>query len=117
VWWRCLLLRPGTPTPDLATAARVILAGREPWTITLHASHSPLADPATRDTVIAAAQALAERAAIPVYETTTTPESFTATLAADEATAVGFAAELRRTTNAWFAAKHNGTPLWVSPDA
>jgi hypothetical protein len=84
------------------------------WTITLHAEGSPLADARTRETVLSAAHGLAERFGIEVAGTEATPGSFSVTLGADEATAVGFAAELRRTTNAWHQGKHGG-PLWVTP--
>jgi hypothetical protein len=84
------------------------------WTITLHAQGSPLQDERTKQTVIAAAQGLAERFGIQVVDIGTSPDTLTATLAADEATSVGFAAELRRNTNTWFESKHR-KPLWISP--
>jgi hypothetical protein len=85
------------------------------WTITLHAQGSPLDDPRTKDTVIAAAEALAERFGLVLTDLSTQSNALTATLAADEATAVGFAAELRRSTNAWYSPKNGGRPLWISP--
>lgn len=85
------------------------------WTITLHAQGSPLADERVRETVIASAHALAERFGIQVVEIAATPASLSATLAADEVTAVGFAAELRRSTNAWYRKKHDA-PLWLEPN-
>jgi hypothetical protein len=84
------------------------------WTITLHAEGAPLGDERTRETVLAAAHALAERFGIEVVGTRVSPASLSITLGADEATAVGFAAELRRTTNAWHQSKPGG-PLWVTP--
>ena len=86
------------------------------WTITLHAQGSPLADERTRDTIIAAAHSLAERFNLELVETTATADSFSATLDSDEVTSVGFAAELRRNTNTWYANKHGGAALWRTPD-
>jgi hypothetical protein len=86
------------------------------WTITLHAQGSPLADERTRETVLSAAHGLAERFGIEVVSAEVAPGSLSMTLGADEATAVGFAAELRRTTNAWHQGKH-GEPMWVTPRA
>jgi hypothetical protein len=84
------------------------------WTITLHAEGSQLSDERTRETVLAAARALAERFGIEIVGTDAAAGSLSVTLAADEAPAVGFAAELRRTTNAWHQSKH-GEPLWITP--
>jgi hypothetical protein len=84
------------------------------WTITLHAQGTPLADDRTRETVLAAAHALAERFGLRITDIATTPASLTATLDTDEPTAVGFAAELRRATNNWHQAKHQ-RPLWTTP--
>lgn len=84
------------------------------WTITLHAEGSPLEEERTRETVLSAAHGLAERFGIEIVGTDMAPASLSVTLGADEATAIGFAAELRRTTNAWHQSKHGG-PLWVTP--
>jgi hypothetical protein len=84
------------------------------WTITLHAEGSPLGDDRTRETVLAAAHGLAERFGIEIVGTEVGPESLSVTLAAEEVTAVGFAAELRRSTNAWHESKHH-RPLWITP--
>ena len=84
------------------------------WTITLHAQGTPLSDERTRETVLAAAHALAERFGIPIANISTAPDSLTITLETGEAAAVGFAAELRRTTNAWHESKHR-QPLWITP--
>ena len=85
------------------------------WTITLHAEGSPLADERTKGTVSAAAHALAERFGIEVVGLATANDSIEVTLGADEVTAVGFAAELRRSTNTWYASRHNGQALWITP--
>ena len=85
------------------------------WTITLHAQGTPLADERTKETVVAAAHALAERFGIRVTDIGTKPDTLTVTLAADEATSVGFAAELRRNTNAWYQTRHPRDPLWRTP--
>lgn len=84
------------------------------WTVTLHAEGSPLADERTREMILSAAHGLAERFGIELIGADAKPGSLSVTLGADEATAVGFAAELRRTTNVWHQSKH-GNPIWVSP--
>ena len=84
------------------------------WTITLHAQGTPLSDERTRETVRAAAHALAERFGLRIADLTATPNSLTATLETGEATAVGFAAELRRSTNVWHETRPR-RPLWVTP--
>jgi hypothetical protein len=85
------------------------------WTITLHAEGSPLADERVQGSIVAAAHALAERFGIEVVSLATTTDSIEVTLGADEVTAVGFAAELRRSTNAWYLPRHGGQSLWISP--
>ena len=85
-------------------------------TITLHTSDGQaLSQERVRETVMATAAALAERFAIEVTELDANDESLTMTLIADEVTSVGFAAELRRNTNAWYESKYKNGPLWTSP--
>ena len=71
--------------------------------ITLRAQFGdPLADEGVRNTVIASANAIGERIGVPILEISATGDSVTAALSADRLVAIGFAAELRRVTNAWF---------------
>jgi hypothetical protein len=64
--------------------------------------------------VEAAARALAEREGVPLEALEMTPESITLTLGLGRLAAVGFLAELRRNTNAWYEGKYAQGPLWVS---
>ncbi|MDX2117171.1 MAG: hypothetical protein SFY96_03200 [Planctomycetota bacterium] len=72
----------------------------------------PLADPRIRSTVVAAAEALAERTGVKVLQLDVDNASLTAVLDVDRLGAIGFAAELRRVTSAWYAARHPGEELW-----
>lgn len=78
-------------------------------------SGTPLADARTRDTVLAVARAIAERTGVTVRELSAQPDSLTVTLETGKLAALGFLAELRRNTNTWFAAKHQGQSLWGEP--
>ncbi len=75
----------------------------------------PLADPVVRDMVVAAAHAIAERTGFALTEIDTEPDSITVTLAADKLAALGFLAELRRLTSAWYEKKFAEGPLWGEP--
>lgn len=75
----------------------------------------PLADPVVRDMVVATANAIAERTGINLAEITTEPDSITVTLTADKLAALGFLAELRRLTSAWYEKKFREGPLWGEP--
>lgn len=108
---------------DLAAAVDVILERPIPRpspasTVTLTAAGdaAPLADPDTRRTVEAAARAIAERTGVPLVALQLDDRAVTATLAAHRLAAVGFMAELRRTTNDWYAHRHAGRPLWPQTD-
>ncbi|TVQ61980.1 MAG: hypothetical protein EA378_05815 [Phycisphaerales bacterium] len=68
-------------------------------------------EPRVRATVIAAARALAERTGLEILDVRAEDAGIELTLHAEEATAVGFAAELRRITNAWHHAR-SGESLW-----
>ena len=72
----------------------------------------PLADHPVRGAVVAAAQALAEREGIVIARLTTDDDGINIDLVTQEATAVGFAAELRRITNHWYEEKFGKGPLW-----
>jgi hypothetical protein len=84
--------------------------------ITLRAlAGQPLRDRKVRDIVIATASAIAERNGVTLTELAATDDSITAELAANRLVALGFAAELRRVTGAWFAHKNAGQSLWGEP--
>ena len=85
-------------------------------TVTLRARFgAPLADEDIRRNVVAVAHALAERTGVPLLHLDVTPEALTVTLQTTKLGAVGFAAELRRHTNGWYARRHPGESLW-GPD-
>lgn len=116
---RCFRLAEGTATPDLASAVNLILQPSRPansMRLTALAGR-PLADPRTRATVIAAAGAIAEHTGLHLLSLSADESSVTITLDADRLTCVGFLAELRRNTNHWFAARHEGKSLWGEPEA
>lgn len=78
-------------------------------------SGRPLEDPNIRETVVIAAQALAERCGVTIAAINAKSISLTVTLEADEIAALGFGAELRRITNAWYEGKYRDGPLWGTP--
>ncbi|HRP62512.1 MAG TPA: hypothetical protein PK400_04395 [Phycisphaerales bacterium] len=81
--------------------------------ITLRALHGePLADPRTRETVLSAARAIAERQGIEVLAIESTPASITVTLRTGRIESLGFAAELRRNTTSWYTKKFGEPTLW-----
>lgn len=85
----------------------------ETSTVRLRAlSGTPLADEKVRAVVIAAAQALAERTGVTLLGLDAAPDSLTVTLAADKIAALGFLAELRRNTGAWYRARNPDSELW-----
>jgi allophanate hydrolase subunit 1 len=82
-------------------------------TVTLRAlDGTPLDDTPVRDTVLATAHAIAERQGVAVLDASTTDSTITVTLQAGRIEAIGFAAELRRLTNAWYASKYHQQTLW-----
>ena len=86
-------------------------------TITLRArSGTPLEDDQTRRTVEAVARAIAERHGVTLVRLAADSDRITATLALGRLAAIGFAAELRRLTTAWYR-EHTGIDhLWGDPD-
>jgi hypothetical protein len=85
--------------------------------ITLRAlTGTPLADPDLARMIVATAQAIAERHGVRLLQLDTAPDRVTAELGAGRVAAVGFAAELRRVTEAWYRGKHHKT-LWGEPPA
>lgn len=69
-------------------------------------------DPVVRDTVIATAHAIAERTGVTLAAVATDADSITVTLDINKLAAIGFLAELRRLTNAWYEKKFKEGPLW-----
>ncbi len=85
-------------------------------TISLRALQGePLADREVRRTVLATARAIAERIGVEMVDLDATDESIIATLRASRIEAIGFAAELRRLTNTWYAKKYDQPTLWGEP--
>ena len=72
----------------------------------------PLAEPAVRDMVMAAAEAIAERSGVRLHAVMAAPDRLTLTIGGDRLTAIGFAAEVRRLTTAWHRGKYGGGDLW-----
>lgn len=87
-----------------------------PATVRLRALHgTPLDDYTTRRAVEAAAHALAEREGVKLTSLEISPEGITITLDAERIVGLGFLAELRRSTNAWYEDKYRDGPLWGTP--
>lgn len=81
--------------------------------ITLRArSGTPLADHRVRDMVVAAAHALAERHGVETIDVVASPDALECRLRGSQIVALGFAAELRRTTESWYEHTHPGATLW-----
>ncbi len=88
----------------------------ETSTVRLRAvSGTPLDELVVREMVEAAARALAEREGVEVSGLMLTKDSITLTLGLDKLAAMGFLAELRRHTNAWYEGKYRDGPLWGTP--
>jgi len=80
--------------------------------VRLQARHRhALVDPDLRERVLAAARALAERTGVEMVQLAATPAGIEATLVGDELVAIGFAAELRRSTEHWYRSR-TGRSLW-----
>jgi len=87
-----------------------VLAG----TVTLHALHADaLADPQVRQAIVVAAESLAERSGVRLLQLDWSDGCMTATLEGGELVALGFAAELRRSTHRWWRARGELAPLWA----
>lgn len=80
---------------------------------------TPLADAAIARTVVATAHAIAERTGVELQAIQHNDKSLTVRLATDRLAGLGFLAELRRLTNAWYAGKTGTDPnrpsLWGEP--
>ncbi len=105
-------------TPDVAEAALRILAAIAPSeraSFSLRAERPALLDDErSASTVRASAEALAERTGIRLLNVSIQGGGLQIELEGSEFVAVGFAAELRRLTNAWHR-RHYETPLWPEP--
>ncbi|QOJ01270.1 MAG: hypothetical protein HRU70_12560 [Phycisphaeraceae bacterium] len=75
-------------------------------------SGAPLKDPKVRAMVVATAEAIAERTGVTLAGVHAEDHAVTVTLPLDKLACLGFLAELRRLTNAWYAGKHHGLSLW-----
>jgi len=78
----------------------------------------PLSDDRIREMVIATAHALAERHGFKVLAIHAEPDRITVKLNAGRIEALGFAAELRRSTTRWYMQKYGARTLWgeLPPD-
>jgi len=74
----------------------------------------PLRQDRVRAMVIAAARGLAEREGVDLVAVDADPDRVTLILRTDRIVALGFAAELRRGTDAWYRGRF-GTSLWGDP--
>ncbi len=105
-------------TPDVAAAALRILAAVAPSeraSLSLRAEQpAALADAGIRATVQASAEALAERTGIRLLDISIEDGLLKIELEGSEFVAVGFAAELRRLTNAWHRRQFDCV-LWPEP--
>lgn len=117
---RCIRVGVHGNVPDLATAAEYILSaatGASTGThVTLRAlAGEPLADAGVRESVLSSAWALAERVGVRILFAEADLSSVHVSLLSDRFAALGFAAELRRLTNAWYESKFRDGPLWGTP--
>lgn len=85
-------------------------------TVTLQALRgTPLEEAQVREMVVAVAHGIVERHGIAIRSIETAPDRVVVTIAADRLAALGFIAELRRDTNAWYERKYRDGPLWGTP--
>lgn len=75
----------------------------------------PLEDDRIREMVIATAHALAERHGVTVLAIDAEPDHITMKLNVGRIEAMGFAAELRRSTTRWYTQKFGASTLWGDP--
>lgn len=94
----------------IEAAARADLRPRSAVRLSAKSPHA-LVDPSLRERVVSAARALAERTGVEVVHLEATQAGLEATLVGSELVAVGFAAELRRSTERWYRAR-TGHSLW-----
>jgi D-glycero-D-manno-heptose 1,7-bisphosphate phosphatase len=135
---RCVRLEAGTSIPDLRAAAEMIAArigaasgsgssrgagvtrdegAARGSTVRLRAlDGTPMRDAKVRATVMSTAAAIAERTGIALLAIEADDRSVTVTIDADRIAGLGFLAEVRRLTGAWYAGKHGGASLWGEGD-
>jgi hypothetical protein len=94
------------PNDDVSTARLTSHANSEAGPV--------LRDPKVRNTVESTAHAIAERIGVPILAIHLSDDSIEVVLGCDEVGALGFAAELRRLTEAWHQSKFH-TTLWGEP--
>lgn len=94
-------------------------SNREVISVTLWAAtKESFADERVRATVESAARALCEREGIELVDLALHADRLSATLVGPEIVGVGFASELRRATESWYAKRTPGGVLWGhGPDA
>lgn len=97
----------GPGAPELVPATVAVLRA---------VSGEPLAEEHVRQTVESTARAIAERTGVRVLAVSLTAASISVTLATHRLGAIGFAGELRRLTNAWYAGRTGGGVLWPSDE-
>ena len=103
---------------DLHAAARRIVHEDAPQVaagvVTLHAAEpGALADRGLRASLAASAAALAERTGVRLVSLEWSPDAVTATVEGGEVVALGFAAEWRRSTSAWWRSQGGSGSLWA----
>lgn len=118
---RCLLIGEDQKLPDLQAAAEVVveassglrvLRGAEVSAVDLRPlEEGALDDARTRETVLASARSIAEQHGVPLVELGLASGALRLGVRADRLVALGFAAEVRRATNAWYRAR-TGSALW-----
>lgn len=82
----------------------------------LHAAQGgALSDVAVHDTVVASAEAIAERTGVRLVSIEVDDGGVTAVVEGDRLAALGLAAELRRLTGSWYVRHHPGEHLWIEP--
>jgi hypothetical protein len=72
----------------------------------------PLRDEGVRSIVVSTAHAIAERTGVHLVDIHAEPDHVELTLEADRIAAIGFAAELRRVTTAWWTKRTGASTLW-----
>ena len=103
---------------DLREAARRITTEDAPkvaaGVITLHAApQADLREARLREAITAMAESLAERTGVRLAALDWNTHSLTATVEGGEIIALGFAAELRRSTDGWWRSHGGSGPLWA----
>lgn len=75
-------------------------------------SGTPLDEPSVRSMVESSARGLAERMGVEIFALTMDDAAITIEFGVDKLAGLGFMAELRRATNAWYESKYRDGPLW-----